>query len=184
MEELFRKKEYGDSRNFYISYLLLLFMKRGIVFLFLIIMNVNLVFAYEIQCNGDSDCRLDIPIILERCIDCDAYGCRIFSASDPRVVAVNFSWTPECKSLRENCGFCEGGIDTKGYIAKCLGGKCIKILDNRSQEQLDKPEEPEESDSSKGIFFLYGFITLLLVFISVILFFIFNRRRKKNKDLL
>lgn len=92
--------------------------------------------SFDISCNEDSDCKLDIPSELIKCNLCDRYGCKNYNVNDKEVIAINKNWAPNCLSRDINnnlaCTACIGGLIQGNASVKCIENKCKKIILNKS----------------------------------------------------
>ena len=91
--------------------------------------------CYNVSCNTDEECMLEVPLKLSECLPCDPYDCNIYDAGSDEVVAVNKNWTADCPEVRlpEMCIACIGSIEGN-YIAKCINNKCLKLTSEYIEE--------------------------------------------------
>lgn len=113
---------------------------------------------YDVSCDVDEDCRLEIPSQQLKCLSCDPYGCIMYDASNDLVVAVNKYWKPNCPEESEAiCTACAGGISLGSYETKCVNNNCIKVDNKPIIKNLEKStcgngicEEGEADESDPG----------------------------------
>lgn len=110
-------------------------MKKLLLCLVFVLFLVGLVSAtgYDVFCNVDSDCKLEVPSELLRCGPCDSYGCNSYHGWDDEVVAVNREWAPVCPNVSDYgngtvCTDCMGKLSIDSYGAVCDDGICKKIF--------------------------------------------------------